>query len=100
MPTFTFRIERDDVHRTADGSPETNQPRSGSPKGDRNFVDLNAWQIAQIEAGLSAADRGELRDEAELDEIEAELAGRSSRHEDRLDARIARDLGHGTVTGA
>ena len=38
-----------------------------------DYVALQAWQIAKIEAGLAQADRGEFVADEELDAIEDEL---------------------------
>ena len=38
-----------------------------------DYVALQAWQVAKIEAGLAQADRGEFATEDELNRIEDEL---------------------------
>ena len=59
---------------------KANQPRDVLvEEALRNFVHLRAWQVAKIEEGIAAADRGEFATEEELDAIEAELEARIRR---------------------
>ena len=39
-----------------------------------DFVALNAWQISKIEAGVAAAERGELATEADIARVREKLA--------------------------
>ena len=49
---------------------KANQPRDALvEEALRNFLKLRAWQLAKIEAGIAAADRGEFVSDEEMDRI-------------------------------
>ena len=53
---------------------KTDRPRSWHVnQAVQDYVALNAWQVAKIEEGIAAADRGDFAAEEELDQIEAKL---------------------------
>ncbi len=73
----TLQIESSTLGALDELARKSNQPREALiEEALRNFVELRAWQIAKIEAGMAAADRGEFATEEELDAIEAELEAR------------------------
>jgi predicted transcriptional regulator len=49
---------------------KANQPREALvEEALQNFVKLRQWQIAKIEAGIAAADRGEFASDEEVERI-------------------------------
>jgi predicted transcriptional regulator len=71
---FTIRLDDDKLAKLDALAADMDRSRSWiAAKAIENYVELNAWQIAQIKAGIAEADRGEFATEAELDAIEAEI---------------------------
>lgn len=71
---FTIRLDDDKLAKLDALAADMDRSRSWiAAKAIENYVELNAWQIAQIKAGIAEADRGEFATEEELDAIEAEI---------------------------
>jgi predicted transcriptional regulator len=74
---FTIRLEDDTLAKLDALAADTDRSRSWlAAKAIENYIELNAWQIAQIKEGIAQADRGEFATEEELDAIEVELQAR------------------------
>jgi predicted transcriptional regulator len=75
--SITIQVERSTIGAIDELARQADQPRDALvEEALQNFVRLRAWQIAKIEAGIAAADRGEFATDEELDAIEAELEAR------------------------
>ena len=71
---FTIRLDDEMLAKLDALAADTERSRSWlATKAIENYVELNAWQVEQIKAGLAEADRGEFVTEADLDAIEAEI---------------------------
>jgi predicted transcriptional regulator len=71
---FTIRLDDEMLAKLDALAADTDRSRSWiAAKAIEAYVELNAWQIEQIKAGLAEADRGEFVSEADLDAIEAEI---------------------------
>ncbi|UZF91154.1 CopG family ribbon-helix-helix protein [Bosea sp. NBC_00550] len=71
---FTIRLDDEMLAKLDSLAADTDRSRSWiAAKAIESYVELNAWQIEQIKAGLAEADRGEFVSEADLDAIEAEI---------------------------
>lgn len=71
---FTIRLDDEMLAKLDALAADTDRSRNWiAAKAIENYVELNAWQIEQIKAGLAEADRGEFVTEADLDAIEAEI---------------------------
>ncbi|KUL95240.1 CopG family transcriptional regulator [Bosea sp. WAO] len=71
---FTIRLDDETLAKLDALAADTDRSRNWlAAKAIENYVELNAWQIDQIKAGLAEADRGEFVSEADLDAIEAEI---------------------------
>lgn len=71
---FTIRLDDEMLAKLDALAAETDRSRSWiAARAIQDYVELNAWQIDQIKAGMAEADRGEFATEAELDAIEAEI---------------------------
>ncbi|MDP6705847.1 MAG: CopG family ribbon-helix-helix protein [Alphaproteobacteria bacterium] len=65
--TITVRLDDDLKHRLEALADSTKRSRSFvAAEAIAAYVDLNAWQVAAIEAGLASADRGDLIPQAEI----------------------------------
>lgn len=74
---FTIRLDDKTLAKLDALAADTDRSRNWlAAKAIENYVELNAWQIDQIKAGLAEADRGEFVSEADLDAIEAEIQGK------------------------
>jgi len=77
---FTIRLDDEMLAKLDALAADTDRSRNWiAAKAIESYVELNAWQIEQIKAGLAEADRGEFATEAELDEIEAEIQAKIDR---------------------
>jgi predicted transcriptional regulator len=71
---FTIRLDDEMLAKLDALAADTERSRSWlATKAIETYVELNAWQVEQIKAGLAEADRGEFVSEADLDAIEAEI---------------------------
>ena len=71
---FTIRLDDEMLAKLDALAADTDRSRSWiAAKAIESYIELNAWQIEQIKAGLAEADRGEFVTEADLDAIEAEI---------------------------
>ncbi|CAD5282880.1 conserved hypothetical protein [Bosea sp. 62] len=77
---FTIRLDDETLAKLDALAADTDRSRNWlAAKAIENYVELNAWQIEQIKAGLAEADRGEFVSEADLDAIEAEIRAKIDR---------------------
>jgi predicted transcriptional regulator len=66
----TLHIEPSTIGAIDELARKANQPRDVLvEEALQNFVKLRAWQIAKIEEGIAAADRGEFVSDEEMDRI-------------------------------
>lgn len=71
---FTIRLDDEMLAKLDALAADTDRSRNWiAAKAIEAYVELNAWQVEQIKAGLAEADRGEFVTEADLDAIEAEI---------------------------
>lgn len=71
---FTIRLDDETLAKLDALAADTDRSRNWlATKAIQDYVELNAWQIAQIKEGIAQADRGEFATEEELDAIEQEL---------------------------
>lgn len=71
---FTIRLDDEMLAKLDALATDTDRSRNWiAAKAIESYVELNAWQIEQIKAGIAEADRGEFATEEELDAIEAEI---------------------------
>ena len=71
---FTIRLDDEMLAKLDALAVDTDRSRNWiATKAIESYVELNAWQIEQIKAGIAEADRGEFATEEELDAIEAEI---------------------------
>ena len=74
---FTVRVDDRTLKALDDLCQQTDRSRNWVVREAlRNYLELQAWQVAKIKEGIAAADRGEFATEEELDAIEAELEAR------------------------
>jgi predicted transcriptional regulator len=80
MPAaFTVRVDDETLAALDKLAARTERPRNWLVKEAlKTYLDIQAWQVAKIEAGIAAADRGEFAADEDLDAIEAELESRMS----------------------
>lgn len=77
---FTIRLDDETLAKLDALAVDTDRSRNWlAAKAIESYVELNAWQIEQIKAGLAEADRGEFVSEADLDAIEAEIQAKIDR---------------------
>lgn len=77
---FTIRLDDETLAKLDALAADTDRSRNWlAAKAIESYVELNAWQIEQIKAGLAEADRGEFVSEADLDAIEAEIQAKIDR---------------------
>lgn len=77
---FTIRLDDETLAKLDALAADTDRSRSWlATKAIETYVELNAWQVEQIKAGLAEADRGEFVTEADLDAIEAEIQAKIDR---------------------
>jgi predicted transcriptional regulator len=78
---FTVRVDDQTLKAIDDLCRQTDRSRNWIVREAlRNYLELQAWQVAKIKEGIAAADRGEFATEEELDAIEAELEARIRDH--------------------
>jgi predicted transcriptional regulator len=67
---ITVQVESATLGAIDELAQRSNQPRDVLvEQALQNFVKLRAWQIAKIEAGIAAADRGEFASDEEMERI-------------------------------
>jgi predicted transcriptional regulator len=72
---FTLRLSEGTLQALDRLAEKTERSRSWlAVKAIEDYIALNAWQIAKIEAGIAAADRGEFVDDGDV----ARLVGKYS----------------------
>jgi predicted transcriptional regulator len=77
---FTIRLDDEMLAKLDALAADTERSRSWlATKAIETYVELNAWQVEQIKAGLAEADRGEFVTEADLDAIEVEIQAKIDR---------------------
>lgn len=76
MSAFTVRISDDTTEKLDSLAKSQDRSRSYlAAKAIEEFIEKETWQIAEIQAGLEDADRGEFASEDELSAIIAKYAG-------------------------
>ena len=64
---FTLRLSDATLQALDRLAEQTDRSRSWlAAKAIEDYIALNAWQIAKIEAGIAAADRGEFADDDDV----------------------------------
>jgi predicted transcriptional regulator len=72
MTAFTVRLPDKTAHKLDQIADKLDRSRAFvAAQAIENFVAREAWQIAEIEAGLAEADRGEFADAADLAQVVA-----------------------------
>ncbi len=67
---FTIRLDDETLAKLDALAADTDRSRNWLvAKAIENYVELNAWQIEQIKAGLAEADRGEFATEQEVEAV-------------------------------
>jgi predicted transcriptional regulator len=67
---FTVRLEEETLSALDMLAEKTERSRNWLvTRAIESYVSLNAWQIAKIEEGIAAADRGEFATDEEMDAI-------------------------------
>lgn len=76
MPVMTLRIDEETGRRLDELAQATERSKAYlAQKALTEYLDLNAWQVAEIHAGLREADAGELVDHEQVKRSwEAKLA--------------------------
>ncbi|AXQ27472.1 ribbon-helix-helix protein, CopG family [Solimonas sp. K1W22B-7] len=65
--TMTIRLEEDTKSRLDKLADATNRSRSFlAAEAIREYIDLNEWQIGEVQKALGEADRGEFASDAEV----------------------------------
>ena len=64
---FTLRLDDETLKALDHLAEKTDRSRSWlAARAIEDYIVLNAWQIARIEAGINAADRGDFADDREV----------------------------------
>ena len=67
---FTIRLDDETLAKLDALAADTDRSRSWlATKAIETYVELNAWQVEQIKAGLAEADRGEFATEQEVEAV-------------------------------
>jgi hypothetical protein len=70
MTAFTVRVLEDTAEKLDELAIKMDRSRSFlAAKAIEEFVAREAWQLAEIEAGLAEANRGEFASEAEVERV-------------------------------
>jgi predicted transcriptional regulator len=71
---FTVRLEEETLSALDTLAEKTERSRNWLvTRAIESYVSLNAWQIAKIEEGIAAADRGDFATDEEMAELRARL---------------------------
>lgn len=74
---FTVRLEESTLDALDQLAQKTERSRNWLvAKAVEDYVSLNAWQVAKIEAGIAAADRGDFASVAELARVREKFSVR------------------------
>jgi predicted transcriptional regulator len=74
---FTLRLDDDTLKALDRLAEKTDRSRSWlAARAIEDYIALNAWQIAKIEAGINAADRGDFADEKEVARVRKKYAAK------------------------
>lgn len=69
---FTVRLDEETLKSLDDLAAQTDRSRSWlAAKAIEEFVALNAWQMAKIEEGIAAADRGDFASDGDMKKLRA-----------------------------
>ncbi len=69
---FTVRLDEETLKSLDDLAAQTDRSRSWlAAKAIEEFVALNAWQMAKIEEGIAAADRGDFASDEDMKKLRA-----------------------------
>jgi len=67
---FTIRLDEDKLAKLDALAADMDRSRSWiAAKAIETYVELNAWQIAQINAGIAEADRGEFASDEDVEAV-------------------------------
>ena len=67
---FTVRLDETTLDSLDQLAEKTDRTRSWLvTRAVKEYVDLNAWQVAKIEAGIAAANRGEFASDEEVSRV-------------------------------
>jgi len=70
MPPFTVRVSDATSAKLDELAQRLDRPRSEvAARAIEEFVEREAWQLAEIEAGLAEAERGDFASSAELAQV-------------------------------
>jgi predicted transcriptional regulator len=73
---FTLRLPEATVRALDQLAEKTERSRSWlAVKAIEDYIALNAWQIAKIEVGITAADRGEFADDDDVARVPRRFSG-------------------------
>jgi predicted transcriptional regulator len=79
MAAFTVRVPDETVDKLDQLAEKLDRSRSWiATHAIEDFVAREAWQLAEIEAGLADADRGDFADESDVARIAAKYVGKLS----------------------
>lgn len=81
MPAFTVRLDDDKARKLDQLASKLDRPRSYlAAQAIDDYLAREEWQIAEIEAGLAEADRGEFASADELAQVVAKyvMPGRNA----------------------
>jgi predicted transcriptional regulator len=71
---FTVRLEEETLSALDTLAEKTERSRNWLvTRAIESYVSLNAWQVAKIEEGIAAADRGDFVTDEEMAELRARL---------------------------
>jgi len=71
---FTVRLEEETLNELDNLAEKTERSRNWLvSRAIESYLSLNAWQIAKIEEGIAAADRGDFATDEEMAELRAKL---------------------------
>jgi len=71
---FTVRLEEETLSALDTLAEKTERSRNWLvARAIESYVSLNAWQVAKIEEGIAAADRGDFVTDEEMAELRARL---------------------------
>jgi predicted transcriptional regulator len=74
---FTIRLDETTLVAVDQLADQTDRSRNWIvTKAIEDYVALNAWQIAKIEAGVAAADRGEFGSDEEVSRVRRKFAAK------------------------
>lgn len=74
---FTLRLDQQTLEALDRLAEKTERSRSWlAVKAIETYIELNAWQIGKIEAGIAAAERGDFADEDDITRVRRKFAAK------------------------